>query len=185
MRVDYNIEFAHIYVNEDFNREHFEAAIRTKQATKNIVQLGKSYVLTVLIDDYNPSDEILDTQVFLQKLESLKVKPDYVIYESKLVYFQDLLLDRMNGKIKKKYENYINKQRKCPCSFLVAVWHLLRLGVFSEEKIISNKQDKPFSAKRTITILPRRYESVERKAISIINSTAFCEHIKNIEHIFF
>lgn len=184
-RIHYNIEFAHIYTNECLNGEHIESARLAKKQIDKIDHLGQSYVLTVLIDDYNPAEKILDIRSFLQELSQLGVEPNYVVFESSLVHFQDFLLDKMNGQIKKEYVNYIDKHQKCPCSFLVAAWHLVRLGVFPEEKILSKNGGKPFSAQRVISILPRRYESVERKAIDIINSTMFHENTEKIEHIFF
>lgn len=185
-KTDYNIEFAHIYVNENIASEHYQAIKITKEKILDLKQKEKNCVLTVLIDDYNPSDSILDIEGFLKELEILGTKPDYVVDESKLTFYKDQILSEMNGKLKKQYLRYINGRGKCPCSFLIAIWHLVRLGFFDAEPIIGHSVEKPFAAKKIITILPQRYAGIEKKALEIIESTKFKDLVENrLEYIFF
>lgn len=183
---DYNIEFAHIYVNENIASEHYQAIKIAKEKSSELKQQDKGCVLTVLIDDYNSSESILDIDEFLKELEISGAKPDYVVYESKLAQYKDRILNEMSGKLKKRYLRYINGHNKCPCSFLIAIWHLLRLGFLENGHIIHNIDEKPFTAQKIITILPQRYAGIEKKALDIIKSTKFKNLVEDkLDYIFF
>ena len=183
---DYNIEFAHIYINENFTSEHYQSCKIAKDKKEELIKQGKNTVFTVLIDDYNPSDNILDIDGFFKEIEALGAKPDYAVYESKLTFYKDTILSEMNGRIKKQYERYICNRGKCPCSFLIAIWHLIRLGLFNTDPIIKNLKEKPFAAKKIITILPQRYAGIEKRALEIIESTKYKNLVKNkLDYIFF
>lgn len=184
-KIDYNIEFAHIYVNESPTNEHFTSAAIAQKTIRDLEASGMTFVISVLIDDYNPTDSILNIKKYIKELEAIGINPDYVIMESSLTAYKDPALNEMNGKIKRLYSKYINKSPKCPCSFLVAIWHLLRLGALDSSKIVSQTNDKPFAAERIITILPERYKSIEKKAMDIIKSTKFSSFASRIEYIYF
>lgn len=187
-KADYNIEYAHIYTDESFGREHKRSIKELHDVTERLRKLKKSYVLTVLIDEYNPIQHRLSVKKFLNKLAQLGSEPDYVGFESKLASDKDLLLNEMDKKIKKEYEKYLRKHGKIPCSLLIALWYLKRLGfikIKSDELIHLKKDNKPFVARKIITILPRRYQGVEMKALKIIKSTRFKKYLDNIQNIFF
>lgn len=189
---DINVEFAHIYTNETISSEHYRAAQILKENKVLWEGTGLDYSVCVLIDDYNPSESFLDVGGFLKELELIEAKPDYVVWESSLVGINGRLLNDMSGKIKREYESYIEKNNKYPCSFLVAVWNLLRLGVYSSDSIESLSGARPFSdksdycGKQIISILPARYAGVEKKALDIIRSTDYYDSVKDkISHILF
>lgn len=184
-KTDYNIEFAHIYTNENFTAEHYRATKIALKRIKEVEEEGKSYTVTVLIDNYNPSDHVLKVPEFIKELEIMGVTPDYVIFEADLVNYKDICLNEMNGKIQRQYAKYIGKNDRYPCSFLLAIWHLIRLGALDPEPAIKIKNNKPFPAEKTITILPNRYGSVEKRSIEIIKSTKFADIANRIEYIFF
>lgn len=202
--VDYNIEYAHIYLNESFSNEHEYSVRLLKKIIRKINREGKTYNLTVLLDDYNPSESLLDVNDFISQLTRLNATPCYVGFESKLVPITDFLLEKMSGKIKKRYTRYIEKNGRVPCSFLVAAWHLLRLGVVKNHRRYFkptsevlrgrratnltnpvNNKNKPFIANKIITILPSRYKTVEEKAIEVIRSTEYKESLKRFTYKFF
>jgi hypothetical protein len=183
---DYNIEFAHVYVNENFANEHYRAAQIAERRVREIKKQEQSCVLVLLIDDYNPSNFVLNTDNFLERLDKMGVKPDYVVYESEMVTYGDRVLEELNNGIRKQYLRYIKKHGKYPCSFLIAIWYLLRLGFLDIKPIIKSLASKPFIAHKIINILPRKYKSVENKALDIINSTRFKDLVKDkIEYIFY
>lgn len=185
-KVDYNIEYCHIYVNENFTTEHYRAVNLLKTAINDLEKKNLSYTTSVLIDDYNPTEKVLNVKSFIKELDCMGGKADHVVYESKLTRLKDDMLGVMRGKLKRRYQLYINKTGKCPCSFLVAAWYLLRLGIFTDGQIIKPKKTKPFAAKQIITILPQRYGSVEKRALEILESTVYADDVRdNIEHIFF
>lgn len=185
-KVDYNIEFAHIYTNENFAEEHYAATKIARDKIKELESQGKTCSATILIDNYNSTDHILDVPKFVEELEEIGVKPDFTMFEADLAKYKDKCLALMNGKLKKQYSKYIESNGKCPCSFLVAVWHLARLGVFKIESSTRNHPtDKPFVGRRIITILPKRYGAIEKKAHDIIKSTPFALELARMENIFF
>ncbi len=188
IKADYNIEYAHIYADECFDIEQQKSIKELKKVTDKLKQKNKSYVLVVLIDEYNPVKHILNIKNFLEKLEELDVRPDFVCFESQLANYKDLIFQEMKGKIKREYENYIKKHKKIPCSLLITIWHLKRLGLIKIERgELKNlsKHNKPFIGRKIITILPEKYRKVEEKALKIIESTKFKKCLDNMINIFF
>lgn len=184
---NYSIEFAHIYINETHSREHFDAAWIAKQKAKELDKKGCSYSLNILIDDYNPSESILDVSNFINKIQE-NVEVDHVASEAALVMWTKLLLEEISkSRIRKSNLHYINRNHKVPCSFLVAVWNLIRLNELTNEIDVSIYKDsaKSLVGERIINILPSRYEEVEKRALDIIEHTRYKECINRIEHIFY
>ncbi len=187
-KVGYNIEYAHIYADKLFGKEQQKSIKELRKTVNRLKRLNKNYVLTVLIDEYSPSQNRLSIKQFLDKLDELKSKPDYLAFESQLAPYKDLLLKEMKGKIKKEYKTYIKKHGKIPCSLLIAIWYLKRLGLIKAEKgelTHLSKNNKPFPAKKIITILPKKYQIVEIKALKIIRATRFKKYSAKISNIFF
>lgn len=187
-KTDYNIEYAHIYTNEQFGAEQKKSIKELKKIIEQLEMANETYVLTVLIDDYNPSEQTLDIQNFLTQLVKFKTKPDFVGFESDLAPYAKIIQKELKGKIKKEYKNYIKNHSKTPCSLLAATWYLQRLGLIKVKnrklkRLI--KSNKPFAAKNIITILPRKYQSIEEKSLQIIGATKFERYLKNITNIFF
>lgn len=186
---DYNIEYAHIYTNEKFGLEHEKSIETLKDVIKKLKRLKKSYVLSVLIDEYNPINSILNIKGFLANLEKFDASPDFVCFESKLARDYEILLKEMKDPLQKEYIKYIGKHKKIPCSFLIAIWYLKRLGLLrigkEELSYLGGNPQKTFAAKKVITILPKRYKKIEMKGLEIIASTRFKKHIEDILNIFF
>ncbi len=186
--VDYSIEYAHIYTDQLFGKEQKRGIEELQNVIGILKRLGKRYVLTVLVDEYNPIRHRLNIKKFLDKLASLNAQPDFVGFESQLVPDKDLLMQEINKKTKREYENYIQKHKKIPCSFLIALWYLKRLGLLKirgPELDSLKEPSQPFVAKKIITILPRKYQAVEMKALKIIEATRFKRYLENILNIFF
>lgn len=188
-RTDYNIEYAHIYTSEKFGLQHKKSIEILKDTIKKLKRLKKSYVLSLLIDDYNPSNPILNIKEFLADLKKFDANPDFICFESKLVRDYEVLLKEIEGPLRKEYIKYIGKHKKIPCSFLIAVWHLKRLGLLriSKEELnyLGRNPQKTFVAKKVITILPRKYQKLEMRGLEIIASTRFKKYIDDILDIFF
>jgi hypothetical protein len=187
---DVNIEFGHIYVNETFNHEHEKAAQLAKERASFDRKQGKRVVTAVLIDDYNPTESFLVEKDLLKKLAAVDMEPDYLAYEAKLTPWVEELLEEMTGKPQKKYLHYVVSKGKAPCSLLVAVWHLLRLGALELKhpnllKPVASTEIGVFAAKKIVTILPSRYEDVEKSSKEIISSTKFSEFTDRMEAVFF
>lgn len=186
--VDYNIEFGHIYLNENFSKEHFDGAKIAKDIVKKLQNEGRTFCLTLMVDDYNPDEQFLDLEEYISELTKLGITPDFVVYESSLTKFKDLMLSESSNHISKQYSSYIERKGKCPCSFLISIWHVLRLGLIKDGSAIFSLTNRPISefyAKNIITILPERFQGVEKMGMDIIKSTKFASKVtRNSQNIF-
>jgi hypothetical protein len=188
--IDYSIEFCHIYLNETFSHEH-RRSIEVLRRVISRLPTGTTYSLNVLIDDYNATEELLDIEDLITELRQAEVAPDYLVYEARLVPYTNALLGLMpEGRLKRSYERYMRNQGVTPCSFMIAIWYLLRLGAMplQEDATVYEKNGghaKPFVAERLISILPERFEGVERKAASIIAATEFAPLEERIRRVYY
>jgi len=182
--LDYNIEYAHIYMDESFNEEHKKAVDSVKELEKKIKKKKLSFIKGVLIDDYNPEVHKLDVQDFVKKLNRYEVKPDFVGFESKMANYKDFMLSIMSPKVRREYIKYIKKIGKVPCSLLAATWYLVRLGVFpaSDEMYKDFGRKNQFVSRKIINILPKKFRETEKKALKIIEGSAYKRYLKNIEY---
>lgn len=186
--VDYNIEFAHIYSDKKFGREQEKSIEILKRKIIKFLKGNYTFSSCVLIDEYNPEKNTLKINSFLQELDKRSIFPHFIGFESKLTSKKYFLLGHIRSKkVRNEYERYINKNNHIPCSFLVVIWYLYRLGHIQLEKGIYRcyKHLNSFQGKKLINILPRKYETVEKKAMKILDTTVFAKYVKDIETIFF
>ncbi|HUC86823.1 MAG TPA: hypothetical protein VMR75_00655 [Candidatus Saccharimonadales bacterium] len=188
--IDYSIEFCHIYLNETFSHEH-QHSIDVVKGVIAELPAGATHSLNVLIDDYNATEEVLDIEDLKARLRQAGVKPDYLAYEAQLAPYADTLLSEMsNGKLKRSYEQYIRDKETIPCSFMIAIWYLLRLGAIplrSNARVYEKNggHTKPFVADHLTSVLPERFSGVETKALAIISKTKFAALKKQIRHVYY
>jgi hypothetical protein len=165
--MDSNIEFAHIYVNESFSSEHYRAIALLQEEIRSLELKKKTYSTILLIDDYNPTEWLLDLDKLLNELKEQKSLPDFVVLESSLIKYVPELLEIIKNSHSDIPEKKISKNGKYRCSFLLVAWYLLRLGLIklSSDRNIFYMQNIPtddFAAKKIINILPQRFMAVER-----------------------
>ena len=182
----YNIEFCHIYSNHNFSLDQFKGIqILKKLNNKFDTSLISS---VILIDEYNPKIHTLNESKFINKIKENGIKPDFLAHESKLVLFKDIGLSYLSSRERKGVEKFLHKNNKLPCSFLIYLWNLFRLGLltknYQDYVLILNKR-KLFFSKEIITILPEKYSGVEARAIKYLKSTKFKTYNSNIHHIFY
>lgn len=173
--VDYSIEFAHIYVDQIFNTDYKKSSQRVKEIASNLEETNKSYNLALLIDDYNPKRHLLNVDKYINKLANLGLAPDYVVFESELTKLTDEVLSVIyDDRLRNSYQRYMNKKH-IPCSFLVATWYLLRLGLLDRQAInfYYENRSKSFTAQSLINVLHPRYQSVEQKAQELISKSDY------------
>lgn len=184
--IDYSIEYSHIYTNEAFSNEHKQSVAKLKNYLPQLE--GKSVDKVVFIDNYNSTEHLLDIDRFLQSIKEEGVTHDYYVFEADMAPYKDMLLDVIeNDKIRREYDRYITNKDKIPCSFMTAVWYLIRLGFFPlNDGIIHGKNSTEFlPARKVINVLPERFRSVELKALELVGSTKYGESIKDIDFLFF
>jgi hypothetical protein len=181
----YSIEFGHIYTDESFNHEH-ELSVEAVLAHRRSLGSDHSASSVVLVDDYNATEHLLDIPAYLDQLSAIGVAPDFYCYESALVGFTDELMGQIQDKrIKSSYQRYVATKGKVPCSFLTAVWYLVRLGVLAPREAIQSYGGRDFqSADQLVNVLPERYRPVEHKAAKLLNATNLVDYEQRIEVVF-
>lgn len=204
---DYNIEFAHIYADELFGDSQIESIEILKKLIERLKKENRSYVLTVLIDDYHVTNSNVDVKKLIKEINSYGINADLIGFESKLTKHADNLIKNLPKKMLKidlfqspqkevlslNYNSHKIGLRESQflivrhtCAILSAVWTLSRLGIYKLDKEqIKNLSNKPFVAKNTITILPKKYKSVENKVLKIIESTKFAKLLSRIHYKFY
>lgn len=209
--MDDNIEFAHIYADEEPGEEQTESA---KILKKRIIKLNRennAFVISILIDDYHPSVHRLDENKMIADFNKKGTEVDFLGYESgfkstahnlirelprnllKTELFRHpereiLLLEEFHAKDMHKIglEEDHKTRHHFTCALLSASWALCRLGIFMPPKgAIRNLTRRNFPAKKILTILPEKYREVEHKALDIIGSTKFKKVLPRIEYEFF
>ena len=201
--VEYNIEFAHIYADQKFGNEQIRSIEILRDLINSLRKQGKSFVTTVLIDDYNPKKNNLDENAFVNKIKSLNIPLDFIAYESKLNQIGDKLIAdlprqllRVEGKKNIfleinnksiKLRDSIGFQLKNTCTLLTASWLLCRLGIYKIPSDSINRLNKvgTFEANKIITILPEKYRKSESRALDIIKSLGKDDILKHIEYRLF
>ena len=180
----YSVEFSHIYTNEVFSNEHSQSVVNLNSYLPKLQKY--QYQTCILIDDYNPNEDLLDVKDFFKKLKGLDATPDYYAYEADMANYKDEMLSLIqNKKILKQYSRYINDKNTLPCSFMTAIWYLVRLGALSSDGIIKSINESFIPSANLINILPERFRAVENKTIKLIDSTKYSNYVGNIDYIFF
>ncbi len=197
---DFNIEFAHIYADQEFGKEQVNSISKLKIIEKELEENKKSFVAGVLIDDYSPIVCTLDENDFLEKIKKSGVSPDFIAHESELSGIADSVISSIP-------ENLLETQKfqdkevlllikdgkriglkdgsgKHTCSVLIAAWTLVRFGRYELDSM-KKFSSKEFKANQLITILPTKYEETEQKVIDILEVTKYQDLIKNIRYEFF
>ncbi|MBN1617972.1 hypothetical protein JW887_01355 [Candidatus Dojkabacteria bacterium] len=184
-KVEYLIEYAHIYTDERFNGEHKKSIEIVRKKERELDNLGKSHGKCILIDNYNPINHILNIDKFLSNLNDLEANPDFVMLESTMTVYCIFLLHKMKHKLKKKYLRYIKSRKKMPCSLLLTVWHVIKTGgldINIEEAIYKGT---PIIGKNLIIVLPERFKNVEELGRKILHSCNMDDIATRIEYEYF
>ena len=115
--------------------------------------------------------------------------PDFVAYEASTVHLYEKVLGMIKKNERNDVKRYYRKNGRVPCSFLIVIWHLIRLGLVENELEFYMPPNegikKPFVGKRIITILPKRFQSVEERAKDVIAHSPFASALDRLEYIFF
>lgn len=105
-KVDYNIEYAHVYASEIVNySEYFQqSADKTKQVIRAYETKGLTYSLAVLIDDYTNEAKSVDISDIRTSLRDAGLEPDYIVLESVMASVAEKLITSLPDKYL-KYDN--------------------------------------------------------------------------------
>ncbi len=198
--MDYNIEFAHIYVDQNPSEEQMQSIARLKSRTEQLREDGKSYTTVILIDEFSPQRTILDVEAYIERTKK-DAELDFVAFESQLAMFtykflaelpQELIVSKKVGNVETKtFVNgatsigLITHDNKPSCTLLIAIWYLVRFGVYGIPAKTRKFSSSSFAAQRLLTILSKKYEDGEYKVLELLKHTKFKEMIPRIEYEFF
>ena len=109
-KVDFNIEYAHIYVSEeslesrDFINNYSKNIEITKQIVQELESKDKTYSLNVLIDDYSPFISDVNLDKIYHLLDECELPPDHIMLESDFANRSaEKLIDLIDSRYLKKY----------------------------------------------------------------------------------
>ncbi len=196
---DFNVEFGHIYSDQEFGKEQIQSIQRAKKVLQDLEKRRKSFTTVVLIDEYSPIVSTLEETQFLKEMGNKDLRPDFIAYESNLTAIADKIIESI-PKIKLKTESIKGKKvlilitdkkriglkdnlGRHTCSMLIAAWILARLGLFDIP--IKKYGKSSFPGKKLITILPEKYRETEKKVLEILEVTKYKKEVKKVRYEFF
>lgn len=165
--VDYSVEYAHIYLDQNFGAEQLATISKLNTVVKELEQKQWSYYKTILIDDYNPVSQILDVNAFIKSLETLQAAPDVVIFEKDLINYMDEFYELLPARKAVSLERNHERHGKVSCSTLIAIWYLCRLGMIGGANESSTFN---LHAKHLINIISSKYNGAEKIAIDLLKT---------------
>jgi hypothetical protein len=169
----FSVEYAHIYTNEEIQKEH-EIALEYLGP-----HISSENSLVVMVDDYSFPDPTFNYINLKNWLAENNAKPNIMIRESQLISDCDYVLNLIqDGKLKNDLISYI-KKGKYPCSLFIATWYLIRLGCIDSD--IFPKEEV---SEKLLNILPESFKPYEEKGLNIIKSTEFMNKVIDIEYKF-
>ncbi len=163
-KVDYNIEYAHVYSDKtDISEEQLKSVKILKKTKKKLDKQGKTYTFSILVDEYHPTyHHIEDTEKYIRDIAKLGAPATYLAYESKLIAPAKIMIKTIPQekiKIEEISEKFtINKKilvfksktneiklrdasmlkifDHYTCTSLIAAWNLVRLEAIPSKNAI-------------------------------------------------
>lgn len=96
-QVEYNIEFAHYYLQPDtmeLSQEQLEGVAKTQEVVQVLRARGAQFALSVLVDDINGTGDF-DPVGLNDALDAVGLKPQFILAESALSLVGDDLIDAL------------------------------------------------------------------------------------------
>jgi hypothetical protein len=201
-----NIEFSHVYSSEGFTEEHAKSVDILKELSRrmNFEQCVSAHA--VLVDD-RTKNPVISLSEIVSTITSRGASIDWIALESKL---EESALHFLNSFLRSFVRRTFNKKQRCfdeycevqgerirlvkdaddkrkpTCALVSATWALARLGLITlPREALLQLGRQPFAGSRNITILHKKFFSVEQKALAIIGLSPFSEARSRIEYRFY
>jgi hypothetical protein len=184
----YDVEYAHIYSDRLLSPEQLHGAAAAAGAAALLATGGASCTRTVLIDDYARL-RLLETDVLVDSLSAFGVRPDYLASEAALVELHDEFVGLITDKDQRRsIKRYYRDRGYLPCSYLVAIWYLVRLGALDPGDVTvftAVDGDAGFSpADQLVNVLHPRFRIVEGQAHRLIGATRHAALLDRMHPVF-
>jgi len=95
--VDYNIEYAHVYVS-DITENLSKLDLNIEKTISIIDDLNRkkmTYTLSVFVDDYSDNDKTINVNEIISLCNSLRLPPDHVVMESEMAKTAENFIDKL------------------------------------------------------------------------------------------
>lgn len=184
----YDIEYAHIYSDRLLDTEHLHGAAVAAGTAHVLETAGASCSRTVLIDDYARL-RLLENDVLVDALEAFGVRPDFLASEAALVSLHEEVVGLITDKEQRRsIKRYYRDRGYLPCSYLVAIWYLVRLGAVHPEPgtvFTAVTDSAAFTpADRLVNVLHPRFRIVEAQAYRLIGATRHAPLVERVHAVF-
>lgn len=105
--VDYNIEYAHIYSSDLYEKNSIMTTdiLKTINIIRTIEANNLTYSLNVLVDDYSQDQYPVSKDIVMNLFTDLGLVPDHIVMESELTKEADYLLNTLPSKNLFKEDN--------------------------------------------------------------------------------
>ncbi len=183
---DINIEYAHIYTDQEASDEQRLSVEATLRYLRGLPE-RTSTVLTVMVVEYHPKHSNLLLTSYIDFLEDMNLRPHYVVMEGDLRVHAYKVLYSLPRRMRRDLSRRISSKESFPCSLLTATWYLYRLGCFGNHvpTLQIGIPTPEFFAKRIVTVLPEFYQANENRALEIIEASAWKNWRPCIEYVWF
>lgn len=187
MRADVSIEFAHVYVDEEIQPEHRTSSGLMVDARSSLVSRGQCVSTVILVDDYNPQEDVLDIDSFLAALEESGGGADWVLSEAGLVPAAEEFVGSLTPREQRGHLRYARSSGKFACSLLVASLYLVRLGALEvppDATLRAGPGEVPLVADALHNLLHERFHGAERRAARLLQASPFADLLGQIVDVF-
>jgi len=187
VKSDVSIEFAHVYVDEQIQREHRTSAGLMADRRNALVSRGQRVSTVILVDDYNPDREVLDLDSFLAALEESGGGADWVLSEAGLVPAAEEFVGSLTPREQRGHLRYARSSGKFACSLLVASLYLVRLGALEvppDAAVRAGPSDAPLVADALHNLLHERFRGAEQRAAQLLRASPFADLLERVVDVF-
>lgn len=193
------LEFAHVALEGgrrfDENEVRKSADIAAKELAA-IEKKGATCAVCILIDDKHVKARLTyrEMTTFRDVVVSCFPRVDYIFFEKNLPKFKEQIFPNIREAKRDEVEaalwRYQKKKRGLGCSHDIAIWHMMRLGMINgiDAAMLppvgwgkARSSAPPFVAKNIVSVLSKKDETFEKKAIEDI--LRHCDDQKAIESI--
>lgn len=206
--IDVHIEFAHIYKDQPFSKEQIESIHLLKRTIDSLEREGKSFITSILIDDYHAKEAKWDDLDLLRNMEKRNAVPDYLFYEKSFMELANRLVEMIPNQNKRvehfKKEGkdvvfFVDESSKFAlqdiyadrvepkCVTLSCAWILCKLGVFDfpAEGFLPICQSDAEPCRSALTILPKQFMLVEENVMRLMTALGKEREKQQVQYLFY
>ena len=204
---DVSVEFCHIYQDQSFGEEQQRSISLLKDVLQELERKQKTYVTSVLVDDFHVEKEKWELTLLLENMKSHHIMPDMIAMESQFTTVAEGIISLIPEKYKRR--EYFRKEKKhvmffCDeyhkfalkdsyeqedvhkCVILSCAWLLCKLGHYAfPANSITYRDASCVQSHEVISILDKKYEKVERQVLHLLSAIGLEKEREKINYVFY